>query len=372
MDAIVVTHSTALYAILCARRRYAGLPWEQLSRSQQQRALASCAPNERDLDLDDLERLGVWSPELGCLDVLVASSSAQRRSSLLRPHVFSNPLPSNSLLRVSGDVYCVSPALAAIQFASDHSWQETLALLYELCGTFSLSDQLKISVDQIGQPLSRRTYSLNDPFAQPDVQIDSWPEQIHQDQRDAGYLASEAVLTSRQFDRYVSNAKNILGLPCARKAARYVLDGAASPMEAIMAAMFHAPQSVGGFGIKEMQLNLPIEFSHDAVLASGMSRAVLDAYIPQARATLEYNGHYHDARGSRIHDEKRTTGLQAMSILSIPVNDEQLQNLDALEAIAKTLYKRMGKQFRFTTNDYRSKQAKLLNALRHQMGLDPC
>ena len=349
MDAIVVTHSTALYAIRCARRRYACLPWEQLSRSQQQRALASCAPNESDLDLDDLERLGVWSPELGCLDILVASSSAQRKSSLLRPHVFSNPLPSNSLLRVSGDVYCVSPALAAIQFASDHSWQETLALLYELCGTFSLSDALPSQADA----------SLENPL--------SWIDDSHR-----SYYSSEPVLAVRQLNRYIAYAKGIWGLADAQTAAKYALDGAASPMECIMAAMFHTPMRMGGFGIDGMQLNYRIEFSQSAVLASGMPYAILDAYLEAAKATLEYNGHNHDAQLSRIHDEKRTAGLQAMGIATIPINDEQIKNLDALESIAATLYKAMGKRFRYRVTGYRSRQIELLNSLRVQMGLKPC
>lgn len=365
MDAIVVSHSTALYAIRRSRRRYAGLPWERLDRSQQQRVLDACAPNVGDLDLDDLERLGVWNPGLGCLDVLVGSNKSHRHSSLIQQHLISEPLPSNSLLKITEGVYATSPALALVQYAENHPWQEVLGLAFELCGMFSLPDD---SIDQNLQHLA----DAEQAFLDLDVQEDAWSGSKNRGRAALGYFAGEPVLSSRQLNRYVACAKDIHGLPCARKAAGYALDDAASPMEAIMAGVFHAPQSAGGFGIKDLQLNQPIEFNHDAVLASGMTRAVLDAYSRAAKTTMEYNGHCHDAVSSRIHDEKRTAGLQTMGILTIPVNDEQLQNLDALEAMAKTLYKRMEKQFRYTTDGYRRKQAALLNALRKQMRLKPC
>lgn len=380
MDTIVISHDTALRAVRTSRRRYASLAWEPVDRASQQRVLDACVPNACALDLKELERLGVWSPDQGPLDVLVSSTCARRPcGGAVRPHLDSHALPANSLLSVAKGVYAVSPALAVVQYAEDHAWQEVLGLTMELCGTFSLPDE------------------------PPDCRPVGWgssdPE-IHSGHEDGdfgagagslgwrsdaagtsgaggerpagGYVASEPVLTTRQLKRYLSYAKDIRGLPCARRAAEFALDRAASPMEAIMAVMFHAPMSAGGFNIKDMQLNRRMEFSHDAVLASGMPYAVLDAYIAAADAALEYNGHYHDAPSSRVHDEKRTCGLAAMGILTIPVNDEQLRNIDALEAIARILYRRMGKRFRYSTEGYYNKQTEFLNHLRRQMGLKPC
>ena len=370
METIVVSHGTALYAIRSSRRRYADLPWEQLARSQQQRALDACTPNMSCLDLDELERLGVWDPSLGCADVLVGSMNSYRHHGRVRQHLLSKPLPSNSLLKIAEGIYTASPALVLVQYAEDHPWQEVLGLALELCGTFSLVES---SANQAPPPRANagHTFSNLDDLDL-EGRKDAWPDTESQGRSALGYFAGEPVLTCNQLNRYVSYAKDIHGLPNARKAARYALDGAASPMEAIMAAMFHVPKSAGGFGIRDMQLNYRMEFDHDAVLASGVTYAVLDAYIHSAKTTMEYNGHCHDAIRSRIHDEKRMAGLQAMGILTIPVNDEQLQSLDALEAMAKTLYKRMGTQFRYTSDGYRQKQAELLNALRKQMGLKPC
>lgn len=355
MDTIVISHDTALRAVRTSRRRYASLAWEPVDRASQQRVLDACVPNAGALDLEELERLGVWSPDQGPLDILVSSTCARRPcGGAVRPHLDSRALPANSLLSVAKGVYAVSPALAVVQYAEDHAWQEVLGLTMELCGTFSLPDE------------------------PPDCGPVGWGSEAVEisgaggERPAGGYVGSEPVLTTRQLKRYLSYAKDIRGLPCARRAAEFALDRAASPMEAIMAAMFHAPMSAGGFNIKDMQLNRRMEFSHDAVLASGMPYAVLDAYIAAADAALEYNGHYHDAPSSRVHDEKRTCGLAAMGILTIPVNDEQLRNIDALEAIARILYRRMGKRFRYSTEGYHNKQTELLNHLRRQMGLKPC
>ena len=329
MDAFILSHQSALQAIRYARSRYFGLPWDGLTRPQQQRALEACAPAGGDIDYGALERVGAWDPELrDPVDVLVGGAGARRRHLDLAPHVMSGTLPSNSLLQVQPGLYCCSPALVITQYAQTHPWQEVLALCMELCGAFGLGDE--------------------------------------------GYLVCEPALTVVQLNRYLGCSKQIRGLPVARKAARYALNGAASPMEGIVGALYHVPLSLGGFGLDSMLLNHRIDFDHDAVLASGMPYAICDAYLPLAKTTFEYNGGYHDAASARRHDEKRTAGLLAMGIQTIPLNDGQLRDIEALEAIAKTVYKRIGKRLRYTTAGYRPKQLELLNALRTSMGLRAC
>ena len=329
MDALIVSHSSALGAIRYARSRYGSLCWDGLTRSQQRGVLEGCVPHEADLDPEDLERRGIPAAEgRGPVEVLVGSAGARRPGPGLVPHVISRPLPSNSLLRMGPGLYCCSPALAIAQFGEVHRWPEVLALCMELCGGFTLSG--------------------------------------------GGYLPCDPAVSAQQLVRYLAYAKQIRGLPEARKAARYALDGAASPMEAIVGALYHVPLALGGFGLDELLLNHRMDFSRDAALVSGMPYAVLDAYLPAAQTTLEYNGHDHDTPASRRHDERRTAGLLAMGIQTIPINDEQLRNPDALEAIAKTLYRRMGKRLRYTSSGYRPRQIELLNALRTSMGLAPC
>lgn len=146
---------------------------------------------------------------------------------------------------------------------------------------------------------------------------------------------------------------------------------ARSPMEAIMAAMLHMPHAYGGFNIA-MQLNRKIDFSEAAQAVSGMPYAVCDAYVPEAHASVEYNGDHHSEGKARIHDERRKLGLAAMGIETFTINFEQLRDVCALESVARTIYRRMGKQYRNRTNASRVKQVTLLNGLRRAFGLNPC
>ena len=347
-EPLVLAYGSALRALRYARATRGFVPWEPLTRARQQRALERSAPRPARIDWVALERHGAWDPADGApLEVLVDRAGRRPADSSIRAHVLSTPLPSNSILRIEPELYAVAPALAIVQFAEGHEWQEVLALAFELLGAFSLC---------YADPMEGASYPWS--AATPTTAL--------------GYRSCEPALTALQLARYLSFAKKIRGLRCARLACGYALEGAASPMEAIMAAQFHTPLRMGGFGIEDMRLNFRLDFTRDALLASGMPYAVLDAYVKTAQATLEYNGHYHDAAHARIHDEKRTAGLQAMGILTIPVNDEQLRDLDALELIAKVLYRRQGRQFRYQGTGYRPKQETLLNCLRTGFGLRPC
>lgn len=142
-------------------------------------------------------------------------------------------------------------------------------------------------------------------------------------------------------------------------------------MEAIVGAMFHLPQSMGGFGLN-LALNRRVDFGHEAQLVSTMPYAVCDALVADAAATIEYNGPDHDTASSRIHDEQRKLGLAAMGIATFALNYQQLSDVTALEVVAKLLYKRAGKRYRNRSRAYRLKQVELLNGLRIAYGLKPC
>lgn len=121
-----------------------------------------------------------------------------------------------------------------------------------------------------------------------------------------------------------------------------------------------------------MLLNYEIPFDRTAVDASDMTHAICDAFIPSAKVTLEYNGSYHDEPNARIHDERRSLGLAALGIATLPLNHDTLQNVDALEAVARVIYERKGERYRDRTKKSAVKRVELLNGLRTAFGLKPC
>lgn len=98
-----------------------------------------------------------------------------------------------------------------------------LAIAFELCGTFSLSE---LATD---------------------------PAQALQDLKSPTYHEAEAVLTRTRLIAFLSAMGRGASGRVACTAIQHALDGARSPMEAIMAAMLHMPHAYGVFNIA-MQL----------------------------------------------------------------------------------------------------------------------
>ena len=341
---IVVSHASALRAIRAARRRYAALPWTPVAAAEQRMALARSTAATDAIDFSALTRLGIDRDDAP-VDLIVTKRAQMRSSRHVRCHLMSTALPPESLLALERGVYVAAPALALIQCAASTGEIAALALAYELCGSFTMPEWFTPAQTPPAGSIS-----------------DGLP----------GCYEAEPALTAGALRRYMLRAKGLRGMGAARFAARYVLDGARSPSEAIMDGVYATPQSQGGFGIRGMELNRRVDFSPEAAAIAGMPYVVCDALVPDAASDLEYDGGYHDARQARIHDEGRTAGLAVMGIQVFPINDHQLRTIEGLEGIAAAILRRAGKRYRNRTLGHRVKQIKLLNGLRTAFGLNPC
>ena len=344
---IVVSHASALRGIRSARRRYGRLPWRALDAEEQAMVLNSRTAHGDGLDRSLLLREGFTDGD-GTIDALVGSDSLRPHTEELSLHVISVNLPQGSIMEVAPGLYSVCPGLAAIQYAQSHDLYQTIALLMELRGAFSLPEDHR--------PVAATVTPIRADEGDPSL----------------SYYEGDPVLTGYDMETLLKNVRGINGMGIASRANAIALDGARSPMEAIIAAVFHAPRNAGGFGLSRMLLNHTIQFSEEATRVSGMRKAVCDAYVFPALSTLEYNGSFHDATVRRQHDEKRDMGLSAMGIKTFPLNDQQLRNIEAMEVIAKMVHRRAGKRYDNRTKGYRVKQIALLNGLRRAFGLRPC
>lgn len=130
-----------------------------------------------------------------------------------------------------------------------------------------------------------------------------------------------------------------------------------------MFGIFCLPMLRGGFACKSGISNYRIEFEEEAIAVSGMPYAIGDLVFPSSREILEYKGHPHDSKESRIRDEKREAGLSAMGFRVTSINREQIKDAAALEAIAKRLYRQAGLRFRCTVDAERTRQYQLMKEL---------
>ncbi|MDY2777487.1 MAG: hypothetical protein SOU51_03835 [Collinsella sp.] len=144
-----------------------------------------------------------------------------------------------------------------------------------------------------------------------------------------------------------------------------------------MFGMFGPPKRYGSFGLSSLpkggvKLNHRIDFNEMASrMASGVPYAICDAYIPAAKTDIEYNGGYHESAAARIHDGNRNNGLRGMGVRVVVINRDQMRDITALEAIARSVYRDAGVQFRYNFKGYRVRQIAMLNGLRAASGLPP-
>lgn len=365
---LVISHVSALRAIRAARTAYGSVPWVPVGRVEARRALASCRPNLRNIDLGTLDRYGAWEDGEE-LDVLVASAAQRRYLDPVRSHVWATPLPDGALLRIDSSTYCTSPAFTALLYARHRTLPTIAMLLMELLGTYTLPASATWPLAQGStwrQDDASGTYA---PVRTPLSPSSEKPvEQTH-------YHGDPAV--SLRELRAMSRFAQSSGDCSFRTAAGIVTSGSASPAESIMYGMLGFPMRHGGFALSllprgGMLLNHRIDFSaRSLAMASGMPYAICDAYIPAANTDYEYNGIGHEAPGARLHDDRRNNGLIGEGIKVVAINRTQMRDIEALEAIAMSTYRDAGIRFRYTVSGYRVRQHDLLNGLRRATGLPP-
>ena len=347
---IIICDDSAFRALRCERRRYQSLGWTPLSSREVQLAVSCSIANADCIDYDLLEQLGVWSPGEK-LHLLVNSQSKRRHTGPVSMHVLSKPLPTGSLCNITPGIDIFSPAMIAAQYASCHSFGETYAFFEELCGEITLAEPsykewlTESNPEDISNGESEATSSES-------ISI----PKTH-------YFKCQATLTSNELSNWLKRIHWCPGLNKARSVAPYVLGKARSPMEIMMFGMFCLPMSRGGFACKDGISNHRIDFNEEAITVSGMPYAIGDLVFPASSEILEYKGHPHDSKKSRIRDEKREAGLSAMGFRVTSINNEQIKDAAALEAIARRLYRQSGLRFRYYIDAYRTKQYQLLREL---------
>ena len=185
-----------------------------------------------------------------------------------------------------------------------------------------------------------------------------------------GYYESAPALDLEELRSFHAAATRMRGRKAAETAVKYAVGGSRSPMEAIMNCVFALPHEYGGLNCRPVETNRKIAMDETAHALSGLPYVIADAYLPRFNTILEYNGSYHDDATIRRRDEARTLGLMSMGIDVYRLNSDQLRDPNALEAIARMIYRRSGRFFRPRAKCYQQKHLQLLNGLRKAFGLN--
>lgn len=234
------------------------------------------------------------------VDVLLFNQEARRRSQKVSSHLWSLPLPDGAFYR-DGDVCVSSPEFTFLQMASRLSIIQLIALGCELCGTY------------VQVPRNRQH-----PGA-----IDDFPKRV-------------VPLTNiEKLEAFVAASEGAQGVRKARRALRYIAEGARSPMESMTYLLLCLPPLLGGYGLPKATLNPLISLDEEAQSIALRRHAVGDICWIEEKLDVEYQGEIHSGAQKMREDAGREIGIESMGWRVIAVTSAQVLDGEQFGAVAK-------------------------------------
>lgn len=260
--------------------------------------------------------------------VHVVAFSADRRCRMPEVvcHVCSQRLSSRAFVRIGPHEYAASPELCFVQMAGSLSLPETVALGYELCGTYSKAN------------LGGESAFARDPLTSPKL-----------------------------LRRFASQCSARCGVKKAEQALRHIQGAAASPMETVLAMLLSLPRNRGGYGLPAPKLNHPVDTVRSHFGEMHGDHRICDLLWPEAKVAVEYDSHLCHAHAQAIaRDSMRRTELANAGIAVVTVTKDQVYNLRKLDEVAGLLFKLLGRRLQKPLPTWRERQAALRSVLLSQ------
>lgn len=236
------------------------------------------------------------------IDILVPASNPPRCPDRFKLHKQYHQLPHHALYPLWDGVHVVSPELCFVQMCQELSFIEALELGMELCGTYAL------------RPGS--------------------PEGMAQ--RDHALIDAESLF------RRLQSWQGLKGLPLARKAARYLAGGSASPMETKLYLLLCLPLQYGGYNLGFPELNPELDLSPDEMEILRSTKVKPDLLWRKQGLVVEYDGRQHEEELQSKRDALRITILEGKGFTVRRVMRHQLYNSLAFDNFASSIRSFLG------------------------------
>ena len=262
------------------------------------------------------------------VDVLIFNEGERRRSKGVACHLWGTALPPNAFHHVRG-AYVSSPELVFLQMAAKLTIAQLVALGCELCGTYVLLPE------DVTHPSS----------------LDEMPKRLY-------------PLTSvERVSTFLDSVGQARGKASAKRAIKYMVDGARSPMETMTFMLLCLPAMLGGYGLPKPEMNAEIPFDDDARAIARRRHCYGDLCWPNAHLDIEYHGEVHVGAAQMKSDVGRELGIESMGWHVMTITSPQVFDAGQFEIVAKEAAKRLGKRL-----DARTLNATLArNALRYDL-----
>ncbi|MCR5582112.1 MAG: DUF559 domain-containing protein [Eggerthellaceae bacterium] len=242
--------------------------------------------------------------DFGCppVHILVDASSPPRCPDGYRLHKQYIQLPNHALYPLWDGVHVVSPELCFVQMCHALSLVEAFELGMEFCGTYALRPG---SLEGMVQ----REYALIDATTLPQ-RLKSW--------------------------------RGLPGLPRARRVAKYLVGGSASPMETKLYLMLCLPLQYGGRNFGRPTLNATIELTPSEREILRVAKVKPDMLWRDKKLIVEYDGRYHEGEEQSKYDALRATILEGRGYEVRRVMRHQMNDPLAFDALADSIGSYLG------------------------------
>lgn len=248
----------------------------------------------RALPVREIKSLGV---EGRPLHLLVPEHRLQRQSSSVVSHLWAPPYPSGTFVRLSREVYALSPIACLLQMASHLDAVSLARALFRMCGTYRTWQ---------GEVMERRPLST--------------------------------LAVAREF----MGSAEVAGRPGAgrlRRLLRCVVDGSASPLETDAAILLLFPRSLGGYALPAPELNRRLRLR----LPDGsVETRCPDLLWPRGGLAIEVQSRRYHGPDRLGPDAARKTHLQGLGLDLFEVTEYQLQDPMETAVLVAEVVERLG------------------------------
>lgn len=255
--------------------------------------------------------------------VLVGRKTASRRSGSTAYHCFLRPFPNGSVRKVSNGLYVTTPEFTFMRLARRLDAVALVRLGLELTGSFVPNEH---------------------------------------DLR--GFSASDPVTNSHRLRRFLDRAQSLHGAVNARQAGRYLLDGAASPMEADLALLLTLPKQLGGYALPHPVLNHSLDLNAAGFPQLRRKAIIVDFAWPNERVVLEYDSdQFHTGAEKIAADSARRNDIELLGFDVQTVTNKEISSASSMDKIARTLARKLGVRSRRDPDGFANKQSQLRRTL---------
>lgn len=235
--------------------------------------------------------------------ILVSSPKGSRSGSGFVCRVWSAPVPKGACVRVKKGMYCVGPEFLPVLMAPDLTLLELIVLLSELMGLYAVCPGVKGGMIQRDVPLT----------------------------------------TPELVSAFLDELGPVKGSAQVRRALKFACVRSGSPMETRLSLRLGLKPSMGGYGLKVLSMNDPMEVERLGKLlkAKGVRKpdVLIKAVSADARpgefsgVAFEYDGGDHLTPERAAEDTRRENELKAMGLKEYHITKDLYRNLRYMDDV---------------------------------------